>query len=71
MQNAQYHGFKKENHSTNQFNDSEYERWSEGIKATQSPTTQCGIESFLGTKENLQAGREDISVFLIGIGKST
>jgi hypothetical protein len=70
MQNAQYHGFKKGSHSTNQFNASEYERWSEGIKNTQSPTTQCGIESFLGTNENLQTRREDISVFLIEIGKS-
>jgi len=70
MQNAQYPRLKKEGHSTNRFNDCEYERWSKGIKTTQSPTTQLGIERFLGTTENLQAGREDTSVFLIEIGKS-
>ena len=46
----------------NHFNDSEYERWSEGIAAKQPRRTQGGIESFLGPNEKLQAGREDISI---------
>jgi hypothetical protein len=69
MRNGRYHGLKKEGHSMNQFNDSEYERWSEQFKATESLQAQSGIESFLGTSENLQPGREDISVSLIKIGE--
>jgi ABC-type xylose transport system substrate-binding protein len=69
MQTKPYHELKKESHFLSQFNDSEYERWSEGIKATKSPKTQLGIEGFLGTNENLQAGREDISMFLQEISK--
>ena len=70
MQNARHHGLKKEGHSMNQFNDVEYERWSEGSKGTQSVKAQWGIESFLGTSENQQPEREDISASLIEIGEN-
>jgi len=69
MQNAHGHGFDKESHSTNHFNDSEYARWSQRFTATQSSKTQWGIESFLGTTENPQPGCEDISASLQEIGK--
>lgn len=69
MQNAQGHGSNKERHSTNHFNDSEYARWSQRFTATQSPKTQWGIESFLGTTENPQPDREDISASLQEIGE--
>lgn len=69
MQSAKRHELKKEGHSRNQFNDAEYERWSEGTTGTQSLKAQWGIESFLGTSKNLQPGREDISVSSIEIGK--
>ena len=68
MQNARHDGHKKERHSTNQFNDSEYKRWSEELMPTRSCKTQSGIESFLGTNENPQAGCEDISVSSMEIG---
>ncbi len=57
MQNAQHRCLKKECHSTNLFNDSEYERWSQGLKASQSiqsSNPQWGMESFLSTTDNLQ-----------------
>jgi hypothetical protein len=69
MQTKPYHELKKESHSLSRFNDSEYERWSDGIKTTKSPKTQSGIEGFLGTNQNLQTGCEDISIFLQEIGK--
>jgi hypothetical protein len=69
MQNAKRHELKKEGHSTNQFNDAEYERWTEGITGSQSSKAQSGIQSFLETSDNLQAGREDNSISLIEIGK--
>ena len=69
MRNAQRHDLKNESHSTNRFNDSEYERWSEGIAPPQSLKTQGGIESFLGTTENLRAGSEDVSEPLNDIGE--
>jgi hypothetical protein len=62
MQNAQRHGFKKKNPSTNQFNNSEYDRWSEGLKAIQSGKTQCEIVKSLGTAEDPLSGHETISV---------
>jgi hypothetical protein len=62
MQTTRHHGIKDERHSTNQFNDSEYKRWSEGLTATRSFKTQWGIDSFLGTNENLQPGNEDVSL---------
>jgi hypothetical protein len=71
MQNTRHHGFKKEIHSANQFNDSEYKRWSEAITRSQSPKTEWGIESFLGTNENLQPVHQDISISLVGIGSRT
>jgi len=51
----------------NQFNDVEYERWLGRSKRTQSAKPQWGIESFLGTTENPQAKREDISASPIEI----
>jgi hypothetical protein len=71
MKNGQNHGsnFKKESHSSNQFNDSEYKRWSKGITATQSNTTQSGIESFLGTNETPQSESEETSGSLTAIGE--
>jgi hypothetical protein len=70
MQNAQRHGLKKKRYSTNRFNDSEYQRWSEGITATQSRKTQWGIETFLGATKNLQPGREGIPVSSIETDKN-
>jgi hypothetical protein len=67
MQNAEHHQRKKEDHYMNQFNDVEYERWLGRSKRTQSAKPQWGIESFLGTTENPQAKREDISASPIEI----
>ena len=69
MKNAQHHGLKKESHSTNQFNDSEYKRWSEGIAADKPGGTQWGIESFLDPNENPRPGCEDISISSVEIGE--
>jgi hypothetical protein len=68
MQNSRHPGSEEERRSTNQFNHSEYKRWSEGLKATRSFKTQSGIDSFLGANENLQARCEDISVSSMEIG---
>ena len=62
MQNAQQHSMKKECHSTNRFNDSEYNRWSQGLKAIQSSNPQCGIESFLRTTDSLQPEHANMCV---------
>ena len=62
MQNAQQHSMKKESHSTNHFNDSEYNRWSQGLKAIQSSNPQWGIESFLRTTDSLQWEQANICV---------
>jgi hypothetical protein len=64
MQNAKRHELKKQGYSANQFNDAEYERWSEGITGTQSLKAQSGIESFLGMSKDLRSGREDVSEYL-------
>jgi len=69
MQNAQENGSKEEGHPTNRFNDPEYRRWSEGLIAARSFKTQCGIQSFLDTNENLQPGCEDICLSSMGIGE--
>jgi hypothetical protein len=69
MQNERHNGFKEEKHPTNRFNDSEYRRWSEGLIPTRSLKTQSGIQSFLGTNENLQPGCEDISLSSMGLAK--
>jgi hypothetical protein len=69
MQNAQHDGYKKKHYSTNRFNDSEYKRWSEGLKASGSCKTQWGIDSFVGTNENLQPGCEDVSPSAMKIGE--
>jgi hypothetical protein len=60
MQNAQQHGLKKQCHSINHFNDSEYDRWSKGLKTIQSCNPQWGIESFLSTTDSLQAGHGNV-----------
>jgi hypothetical protein len=62
MQNAQQHSMKKECHSANHFNDSEYNRWSQGLKAIQSSNPQWGIESFLRSTDNLQPEHTNICV---------
>jgi hypothetical protein len=62
MQNTQQHGLKKGCHSTNRFNDSEYDRWSQGLKAIQSSNPQWGIESFLSTTDRLQPEHANICV---------
>jgi len=66
MQNAQQHSMKKECDSTNHFNDSEYNRWSQGLKAIQSSNSQCGIESFLGTTDSLRPKHANICVTFDG-----
>jgi hypothetical protein len=68
MQNARHDGHEKGRHSANRFNDSEYKRWSEGLTATRTCKAQLGIGSFLGAKENPQAGCELISVSSMEIG---
>ncbi len=68
MQNALHCGFKKESPSTNQFNDSEYKRWSEAITGSEYPKGECGIESFLGMNENPRSNSQDNSVSLVEIG---
>ena len=70
MQITRYRGFKNTNHSTNQFNNSEYKRWSKGTKGNQCHRTEWGIESFLGTNENLQSGRQDVSNPLVEVGST-
>jgi hypothetical protein len=67
MQNTKRHELEKESYSTNRFNSAEYERWSGGTTSAQSLKAQWGIENFLGTSENLRAGRKEISVSLIEI----
>jgi hypothetical protein len=62
MQNAQQYNMKKEFHSTNHFNDSEYNRWSQGLKAIQSSNPQWGIESFLRTTDSPQPEHANICV---------
>jgi hypothetical protein len=69
MRNARHHISEKEKNSANQFNESEYKRWSEGIAANQSLKTQWGIESFLGTNKNLDPGSEDISLSSMEAGE--
>jgi len=69
MQSEQRHSLKKKNHSTNRFNDSEYERWSEGITTAHSTGAPGGIDGFLGTTENEQLGGEEFPGSLTGIGK--
>lgn len=69
MRNARHHISEKERNSANQFNDSEYKRWSEGISTGQSLKTQWGIESFLGTNEKLDPGSEDISLSSMEVGE--
>lgn len=60
MQNEQRHELKARCQSINQFDDSEYERWSERFNATQSFNAESGFESFLGTNENMNARNEDM-----------
>jgi|SRR5579863_1022262 len=69
MRNARHYGSKEERHPKNRFNDSEYRRWSERLTATRSFKTQSGIQSFLGTNENLQPRCDDISLSSTGIGE--
>jgi len=70
MQNEQHHSLNKESHSTNRFNNSEYERWSEGITTAQSPETLGGIDGFLGTTKSSRLGSQDIPVTLIETGEN-
>jgi hypothetical protein len=60
MQNTQQHNMKKKCHSTNHFNDSEYNRWSQRLKAIQSSDPHSGIENFLGTTDSLHSERANI-----------
>jgi hypothetical protein len=62
MQNADQNGMKKECHPTNHFNDSEYDRWSQGLKTIQSSNPQWGIDSFLRTTDSLQQVHANICV---------
>ena len=70
MQNEKRHSLKKESHSMNRFNNSEYERWSEGVATTQSPETLGGIDGFLGTTKHPQVRSQDIPVTLIETGEN-
>jgi hypothetical protein len=62
MQNSQQHGMKKEFHSTNRFNDSEYDRWSQGLKTIQSGNPKWGLESFLNTTDGAQPEHANMCV---------
>jgi hypothetical protein len=69
MQNAHNLELKMESQFANQFNDSEYQRWLTGIRAARPLSVRSGIASFLDPKENLQPGREDLSISSVEIGK--
>jgi hypothetical protein len=58
-----------ESQFANQFNDSEYQRWSAGIRAGRPLSVASGIASFLDPNEDLQPGREDIPTSSVEIGK--
>ena len=64
MQTARHGELNEQGCSTNQFNNAEYKRWSEGISGKQSIKTQWGVEAFFGAPENKPAGREDMSISL-------
>jgi hypothetical protein len=66
MRNAQQLSMKNKCDSTNHFNDSEYNRWSQRLKAIKSSNPQSGIENFLGTTDSLQADHANICVPLDG-----
>src|SRR5487761_355484 len=61
----QYQGLAKQSHSTIRFDDSEYERWSQGIAVAPSLKTQWGIERFLGANENIKPAHEDVSTSFV------
>jgi len=65
MLSTQKQGLKKENHSANRFNDSEYERWSAGITARRPSKAIEGITRFLATAENSALEHEDLSASMI------
>jgi hypothetical protein len=65
MQSSPQQGLKKDKHSANRFNDSEYERWSAGISARRAAKPIGGIVRFLATAENSETGPEDLSASLI------
>jgi hypothetical protein len=69
MQHAHSLELKMESQFANQFNDSEYQRWLTGIRASRTLGVPLGIASFLDPKENLQPGREDLSMSSVEIGK--
>jgi hypothetical protein len=69
MQNAHSLELKMESQFANQFNDSEYQRWLTGFRAARPLSVPPGIASFLDPKENLQPGREDLSMSSVEIGK--
>jgi hypothetical protein len=70
MQTARRDELKKQGRTSNQFDDSEYERWSAGIAVSQTPKPHGGIDRFLGTNEKLAARGEDAFVTSIEIGKN-
>ena len=61
MQSGEQRGLMKEKNPTNRFNDSEYERWSAGITARRPAKPIGEIGRFLGTAQNRESGRDDLS----------
>jgi hypothetical protein len=68
MQNAHDLASKMERRFANQFNDSEYRRWSARIRAGRPLSVPSGITVFLDPNEDLQPGREDIPLSSVEIG---
>ena len=64
MHNSKIHIVRTEDESADRFNDSEYERWSEGLKPTQPRNLEPGLESFLSVPETLQEACENLSATL-------
>jgi hypothetical protein len=68
MQITHQHGSKNESHSANRFNDSEYQRWSAGIRATRAVRAESGIANFLNVRESLPTESENICTSSAEIG---
>jgi hypothetical protein len=69
MQSAQRDRLIKGRHFTSQFDSCEYERWSDGITATQSFQASWGIETFFNTNGSSQPECEVISPSPMKIGE--
>jgi hypothetical protein len=64
MHSSKIHIVRTEAESADRFNDSEYERWSDGLKTAQPRKSEPGLDSFLNIPETLQEACEDLSATL-------